>query len=309
MLASLVGAAVLVKVVRSDCDGCTLSASSLPFMCIDAEGGSSAVGTALDIWNCNGLKNQVWSWKGAAVRYNADTTKCMSAGSLAVDSQLTLQNCNGAAEQQFNLDSNGRITAGTGSKFCLSPAGDAFAPGVKLRLFPCTYYRDQQWSCSQGAGPPPIPVPNFKKPVNIISEAAPSKCLDVPGGKATAGNNIDLWDCVGIAGQSFLFNSDGTLRTSVDNTMCMELTSGVKQGNFIQLAKCSADSKQKFGYDTKMGTVYAAASASDASLCLDIPGGKTDDGAKLWVWACNGLGQQKWFVQNTASADVKAVIV
>merc|ERR1719181_535273 len=29
-------------------------------------------------------------------------------------------------------------------------------------------------------------------------------------------------------------------------------------------------------------------------LCVDVPGGKAYNGAKLWIWSCNGASQQNW---------------
>lgn len=31
--------------------------------CMDLSGGNSAYGTAIDLWDCNGLVNQAWYWK------------------------------------------------------------------------------------------------------------------------------------------------------------------------------------------------------------------------------------------------------
>merc|ERR1712185_500675 len=32
----------------------------------------------------------------------------------------------------------------------------------------------------------------------------------------------------------------------------------------------------------------------DSSLCLDLPGGDTSNGAQLWLWDCSGLQNQGW---------------
>lgn len=296
-------AVLLIQPSRSDCDGCTISSAQLPFMCIDLTGGSATVGTLLQVWHCNGLKNQEWSWVGGALRFKADTTKCVAVqnGALSVGSKLIVDTCNGQASQQFGMDTSGRIFVGGAQKYCLSPVGDKVDPGTNLQLFVCTYYREQQWACASGMGPPPVPAPDFKKAVTIISESAPSKCLDVPGGKATAGAFLDIWDCVGVAGQQFVFNSDQTVSSMVDKTMCLELTSGIKQEANLQLAKCNANGKQKFGYDSKMATMSSTGTTANSALCMDIPGGKADNGVKLWVWGCNGLPQQQWYVTSGPS--------
>jgi hypothetical protein len=265
-------------------------------MCLDLSGGSTNPGTLIDLWHCNGLPNQDWSWVGNALRYKADTSKCVAVENAAikVGSKLVLENCNGQAEQQFGMDSTGRIFAAGNEKFCISPVDDKVSMGSNLQLFVCAYYREQQFACTSGAGPPPIPAPDLTKPVSIISEAAPSMCLDVPGGKAIAGAYLDLWQCVGIPSQQWVYNADFTFSTMVDKTICLELTGGVKQGVNIQLAKCNAAAVgQRFDYDSK-GAVLT--SHSNSNLCLDIPGGKPTQGAKLWVWGCNKQYQQMWYV-------------
>mmetsp|Transcript_36771 Transcript_36771/g.97928 ORF Transcript_36771/g.97928 Transcript_36771/m.97928 type:complete len:170 (-) Transcript_36771:376-885(-) len=30
-------------------------------------------------------------------------------------------------------------------------------------------------------------------------------------------------------------------------------------------------------------------------MCLDLPGGSSDDGVQLWMWSCNGRPNQMWY--------------
>merc|ERR1712028_162794 len=34
-----------------------------PSFCLELSGGNSAYGSAIDLWQCNGLVNQAWYWK------------------------------------------------------------------------------------------------------------------------------------------------------------------------------------------------------------------------------------------------------
>lgn len=38
----------------------------------------------------------------------------------------------------------------------------------------------------------------------------------------------------------------------------------------------------------------------DKNLCIDLPGGDTTNGNFLWLWECNGGGNQQWLVKDGA---------
>lgn len=308
---------VLVQWARSDCaKGCTLSSTQFPFQCVDLSGGSTAAGTLIEVWRCNGLKNQEWLFKNNTIRYAADPTKCMTVkgGAISSGTKVSLEGCNGQATQLWKIDQAGRISVGGAQKFCLAPIGDSFLPGTNVQLFVCTYYTDQQWTLTPGIKPPPVPEPDFSKAISIMSEATPSKCVDVPGGKAIAGNVLDLWDCNGLTNQKWLFHSDGSIRYSGNTSMCVDIKGGViKKGTNVELAKCNGQDRQQFSFDFNTSTVIAASTgksgASNATLCLDIPGGNATNGAKLWLWSCNEYPQQQWYAFNAVGMVTDAVLV
>jgi len=35
-----------------------------------------------------------------------------------------------------------------------------------------------------------------------------------------------------------------------------------------------------------------------SSKCLDLPGNHVQNGAKLWLWDCNGHDSQKWYIEH-----------
>jgi hypothetical protein len=43
-----------------------------------------------------------------------------------------------------------------------------------------------------------------------------------------------------------------------------------------------------------MGTLYLAASTKDATLCVDLTRSQIVEGARVYVWRCNGLVNQQW---------------
>lgn len=82
----------------------------------------------------------------------------------------------------------------------------------------------------------------------------------------------------------------------MDPYKCVDIP-GLEGGQVLQIWDCNGHPNQNWGYDYDSMSIYASDSASDASLCLDIPGGAVEQGAKVWTWACDHtLHQQQWWV-------------
>merc|ERR1712216_368330 len=85
----------------------------------------------------------------------------------------------------------------------------------------------------------------------------PDKCIDVPGDKLQSGNQLWLWDCSAsrlYSGQSWDYG-------------------GGSSGDW---------------------SLYLGFSASDASMCMDLKGGSTDNGTPVEIWQCNRTPNQNW---------------
>jgi len=284
-----------------DCtNGCTISSSQFPFTCVDLTGGKTTEGELLQIWHCNGLKNQEWLWHNGAFQFSGNRSKCMTAKGkkLETNTLVGLETCTGKASQKWGVDQMGRLSIGGAQNLCLAPVSDAFAPGTEIRLFTCTYYLDQFWRLQVGPGPPSIAPPNWNMAVNVISEFAPSMCLDVQGGSAKVGTALDLWDCNSLLNQRFLFNKDSTISYIADLSLCIDITGDLKKGSRMQLQKCNAKSTQKFQYDTKLATLTASNVTSNTMTCLDAPDAKPMNGSKVWLWECSRQPQQQWYFSN-----------
>ncbi|MGW0858863.1 glycoside hydrolase family 27 protein [Streptomyces sp. NPDC002690] len=119
--------------------------------CLDAEGGETAPGTKIEIWQCNGGTNQaVTLTAGGELRlYNG--SQCLDAydNQTAPGTVVQLWNCNGGANQQWRLNPDGTVT-GTQSGLCLDvtggdkPAGNV--DGTALELWNCNGGANQKWS-------------------------------------------------------------------------------------------------------------------------------------------------------------------
>jgi hypothetical protein len=108
--------------------------------CVDVNGGSSADGTPLVLWTCNGGTNQQWTPEGATWR---SLGKCMTAAGTADGSAVQLSTCNGSAGQNWTTGANGSlVTAGK----CLDANGAGTADGTRLIVWSCHGGTNQRWT-------------------------------------------------------------------------------------------------------------------------------------------------------------------
>ncbi len=117
--------------------------------CLDVSNNSTAPGTQLDIWDCNGGPNQIWtrSSSNQLTVYSGSSQLCLDAfghGTTA-GTKVDAWTCNGGANQQWNVNSNGTIT-GVQSGLCLDVTGASTANGALVELWTCNGGSNQQWT-------------------------------------------------------------------------------------------------------------------------------------------------------------------
>ena len=73
--------------------------------CLDAFGGSTADGTAVVIWDCNGQTNQQWNINADGTITGAQSGKCLdaSARGIANGTRIIIWSCNGGTNQRWSL--------------------------------------------------------------------------------------------------------------------------------------------------------------------------------------------------------------
>jgi hypothetical protein len=116
---------------------------------------------------------------------------------------------------------------------------------------------------------------------------ASGRCIDVPGGKARDGTQLQIRDCTGAARQRWTFRSDGSVRSL---GMCMDVAWGSDEdGAVIQLARCHGGSAQHFTLDAEGDLVNAG-----SDKCVDVTDLETANGTPLQQWTCAGTSNQRW---------------
>jgi chitinase len=112
--------------------------------CVDVASASSANGTAVQLWTCNGSNAQSWT-------VSSDGTlralgKCMdiSAAGTANGTVVQLYDCNGTGAQQWQAQSNGTLRNPTSGR-CLDATGPSSADGTRLQIWDCFAGSNQVW--------------------------------------------------------------------------------------------------------------------------------------------------------------------
>ncbi|WP_043670321.1 glycoside hydrolase family 16 protein [Streptomyces xylophagus] len=113
--------------------------------CVDVNGASSANGTAIQLYDCNGSAAQQWT-------VGSDGTiralgKCLdvNAGGTADGTKVQLYDCNGSAAQQWAVSSANDIVNPQANK-CLDVTGNNSANGTPLQIWTCSGAANQKWT-------------------------------------------------------------------------------------------------------------------------------------------------------------------
>ncbi len=114
-------------------------------ICVDVPGFSTAAGTAIGLWYCNGGGNQSFDWT-ADRQLTVYGDMCVApGGALAVGSALVIADCSGAPEQQWELNDDATINSVADPTLCLASPADSW--GLTLALCDAGA-TTQQWTRS-----------------------------------------------------------------------------------------------------------------------------------------------------------------
>ena len=112
--------------------------------CVDDNSDSSANGTKVEMWDCNGTAAQNWTIEtDGTIRINgscADITGAATANGTLVE----LWTCNGGANQQW-LPVNGMLVNPVSGR-CLDDPGFTTTNGTQLDIWDCNGGSNQQWA-------------------------------------------------------------------------------------------------------------------------------------------------------------------
>ncbi|MBE1500913.1 chitinase [Amycolatopsis lexingtonensis] len=111
--------------------------------CVDVAGASSANGTTVDLYTCNGTNAQQWTSTSGTLRALGKCLDVASAGT-ANGTRVQLYDCNGTGAQQWSRSGTQLVNPASGK--CLDATGPSSADGTPLQIWTCTGAANQSWT-------------------------------------------------------------------------------------------------------------------------------------------------------------------
>ncbi|MGJ6967337.1 ricin-type beta-trefoil lectin domain protein [Streptosporangium sp. G11] len=116
--------------------------------CMDVAGASSADGTAVQLYSCNGTTAQQWTRPGdGTLRVLGKCLDVVDNGT-ANGSRLQLWSCFGGANQQWTYNPATRDLVNPAANKCVDVTGNTSTDGARLQLWECTGGANQKWTVS-----------------------------------------------------------------------------------------------------------------------------------------------------------------
>ncbi|WP_328710230.1 PHB depolymerase family esterase [Microbispora hainanensis] len=112
--------------------------------CLDVPGATTADGTQVQLWDCNGQTNQTWSSTSAG-EIRVYGNKCLDAAGTGNGVKVQIYSCWGGDNQKWRLNSDGSIQ-GVQSGLCLDAVGAGTGNGTKIQLYSCHGGTNQKWT-------------------------------------------------------------------------------------------------------------------------------------------------------------------
>ncbi|NUR63832.1 MAG: alpha-L-arabinofuranosidase, partial [Catenulispora sp.] len=117
--------------------------------CLDVNGASTTAGTQLQIWDCLGGTNQIFTHTASnqLTVYSGSSQLCLDdyAKGTTNGTKVVTWACNGGTNQQWRLNADGSIT-NVQSGLCLDVNGASSANGALVQLWACTGQSNQRWT-------------------------------------------------------------------------------------------------------------------------------------------------------------------
>ena len=282
-------------------------------LCVDNTGFSNANGTVAQLYTCNDLSSQSWSFVSRGGSYaiqNQISGLCLenAGNSTSSGSPVTLSACNtNDAGQAWNVtdlqDGSFYITAGSSSQLYLSSPSATSAAGTQLQIQSGNGQTTQKWQLNPGQWSGFIGDDN----AFIMENDADTKlCLDNTNGSTTSGTAVQLYTCNGLTLQHWVLHYYPLGYYSIENQatgLCLtDPGASLTPGTHIDLTTCNSSSSQLWlpvvtaGTEGSLGTFQTTWRNQASGLLLDNPSGSNTPGTFVQQYTPNGLSPQEWIV-------------
>lgn len=252
-------------------------------MCLDDSQNSSADGTKVDIWTCNGSAAQNWTYTPNGDPGGAGVLtihgKCMEVinSGTANGSKIDISSCTGGGNQQWYIVGFDGLLYNPQSQKCLDDPGKSTTNGTQVDIRTCRGGSSQAWTL----------------PASPIQVGIAGKCLDDTGNSSANGTKIELWTCNGHSSQKWTIGLNGSLRI---HGKCIDVPKHSKlDGARLILYTCNTNVKTNMNQLWFLG-IYGQLENFNSEKCLADPGNSTTDGTWLIQWDCYSPAGQIWAV-------------
>ncbi|MFD0580611.1 ricin-type beta-trefoil lectin domain protein [Dactylosporangium darangshiense] len=150
--------------------------------CVDVAGASSANGTQVQLYTCNGTAAQQWTVGDDGTIRALGKCLDVAAASSANGTKVQIYDCNGTAAQQWSRNSDGTLRA-LGK--CLDATGPSSADGTPLQIWDCFASANQQWVLPGGTTPPTSNPPTSNPPNTGNPDLGPNVSIFDPSMSAS----------------------------------------------------------------------------------------------------------------------------
>jgi hypothetical protein len=199
--------------------------------CLDIDGNGTAVGTKVELWDCNGVGGQKWVQQSNGSLLNPQSGLCLDdpGGNTGNGTQLQIYTCNGTTAQKFSVN-GGSPVDGPGNQ-CVDVAGDDNGGNLThVQLWVCQPYAvDQHW------------YHNANGSLETLG-----RCLDIDGNGTAVGTKVELYDCNGVGGQAWQQQGNGSLLNPQSGLCLDDPGDNTSNGTQLQIYTCNGTPAQKF---------------------------------------------------------------
>lgn len=112
--------------------------------CVDVAAASSANGTAIQLYTCNGTNAQTWTVASDGTLRALGKCMDVAAAGTANGTVVQLYDCNGTGAQVWQAQSNGTLRNPASGR-CLDATGPSSADGTRLQIWDCYASSNQVW--------------------------------------------------------------------------------------------------------------------------------------------------------------------
>ncbi|MFK4147140.1 lectin [Streptomyces sp. NPDC004065] len=113
--------------------------------CLDVAGGSSANGTAVQLYDCNGTAAQQWTVQDDGPVRALGKCLDVTSGATGDGAKVQLYECNGTGAQQWSYNASTGDVVNLAADKCLDVTGNSPADGARAQIWSCTGAANQKW--------------------------------------------------------------------------------------------------------------------------------------------------------------------